>query len=200
MDATFDSLPSPTARLTANILITGHHGGRDLNLRTLRASGITLTGHLIGVSDHRARFASDLPESLAWGDERYRQLMDLVRKLVAERDIAPRTSRSRVDSMLVHPKASTCRDSALQSSRQGSDPTTARGYRGPKHSRSLDSPCNETARVRLSRVCIFWVSTSSASASHRSLVASARMRRLWLATSHCATDIEPTGSRSRTGC
>jgi cation diffusion facilitator CzcD-associated flavoprotein CzcO len=88
MDATFDSLPTPAARLTANILVTGHHGGRDLNLRTLRASGVTLTGHFIGVSDHRARFASDLAESLAWGDERYRQRMDLVRKLAAERGIA----------------------------------------------------------------------------------------------------------------
>jgi putative flavoprotein involved in K+ transport len=90
MDATFESLPTPAARLTANILVTGHHGGRDLNLRTLRASGVTLTGHFIGVSDHRARFASDLAESLAWGDERYRQRMDLVRKLAAERGIALR--------------------------------------------------------------------------------------------------------------
>ena len=40
------------------------------------------------VIDHRARFASDLAESLAWGDERYRQRMDLLRKLAAERGIA----------------------------------------------------------------------------------------------------------------
>ena len=83
-----NSLPTPAARLAANILVTGHHGGRDLNLRTLRASGVTLTGHFIGVSDHRARFASDLAESLAWGDERYRERMGLVRKLAAERGIA----------------------------------------------------------------------------------------------------------------
>jgi putative flavoprotein involved in K+ transport len=33
------------------------------------------------------RFASDLGESVAWGDERYRQFSDLVRGLVAERGL-----------------------------------------------------------------------------------------------------------------
>ena len=84
-----DALPDPAARLAANILATGHGGGHDLHLRTLRAMGVTLTGHFLGASDHEARFAPDLGASVAWGDERYHQLMDLVRKHVAERRLEP---------------------------------------------------------------------------------------------------------------
>jgi putative flavoprotein involved in K+ transport len=84
LDGTLESLPSPAARLVANVLVTGRDGGRDLNLRTLRRRGVTLVGHFIGVTGRRARFAADLGETVAWGDERYEQLMNLVRKVVAE--------------------------------------------------------------------------------------------------------------------
>jgi putative flavoprotein involved in K+ transport len=88
-DAPVTALPTPTARLAANILATGHAGGHDLHLRTLRAMGVTLTGHFLGATDSEVRFAANLADSLAWGDERYRQLMDLVRKLVAARSLTP---------------------------------------------------------------------------------------------------------------
>jgi cation diffusion facilitator CzcD-associated flavoprotein CzcO len=84
LDATLESLPSPAARLVANVLVTGHDGGRDLNLRTLRERGVTLTGRFEGASGNRARFAADLAESVAWGDERCGQFLGLVRKLVTE--------------------------------------------------------------------------------------------------------------------
>ncbi|MGH2807712.1 MAG: FAD-dependent oxidoreductase [Actinomycetota bacterium] len=87
LDQTVDKLPAPTARLSANVLATGRDGGHDLNLRTLRAAGVTLLGHLLGATDGRAHFANDLAESVAWGDDRYRDLMGLVRKLVAERSL-----------------------------------------------------------------------------------------------------------------
>jgi putative flavoprotein involved in K+ transport len=83
------SLPSPDARLAANVLATGHGGGHDLHLRTLRAMGVTLTGHFLGAGDGAARFAPDLADSVAWGDERHRQVMDRVRRLVAERKLDP---------------------------------------------------------------------------------------------------------------
>ena len=79
------SLPGPEARLFANILVSGHGNGRDLHLRTLRAMGVTLTGHFLGATDRIARFAPDLAASVAWGDERYQQVSGLVRA-VAERD------------------------------------------------------------------------------------------------------------------
>jgi putative flavoprotein involved in K+ transport len=87
LDHPVESLPAPSARLAANVLTTGHGGGRDLHLRTLRESGVTLTGHFLGASGHEARFAPDLGESVAWGDERFRQLAELVRKLCQERGL-----------------------------------------------------------------------------------------------------------------
>jgi len=89
LDMGRETLADPNARLDANILATGHGGGHDLNLRTLQAMGVTLAGHFLGATDDRARFAPDLAESVAWGDERYRRLMGLVRKLVEERGLEP---------------------------------------------------------------------------------------------------------------
>ena len=87
MDQAVASLPDPTARLAGNVLTTGHSGGHDLHLRTLHAAGVTLTGRFLGASGHVARFAGDLEESLAWGDERYRQVAGLVRALAQERGL-----------------------------------------------------------------------------------------------------------------
>jgi putative flavoprotein involved in K+ transport len=87
LDQPVETLPSPEARLWGNILATGRAGGHDLNLRVLRAAGVTLLGHFLGAEGRRARFAPDLGESVAWGDERYRQLMGLVRKTAAERGL-----------------------------------------------------------------------------------------------------------------
>jgi putative flavoprotein involved in K+ transport len=64
---------------------TGQGGGHDLHLRTLQAMGVTLLGHFVGAEGRRARFAPDLAQTVAWGDERHTQLMGLVQKLVAER-------------------------------------------------------------------------------------------------------------------
>ena len=87
LDAPLSSLPSPTARLTANVLTSGHDGGHDLHLRTLRRMGVTLLGHFQGAEGHHARFAPDLGQSMAWSDQRNAELIDLVRKLVAERGL-----------------------------------------------------------------------------------------------------------------
>jgi len=77
-DQPLAALPSPAARLDANPLVTGHGGGRDLNLRTLRAMGVTLAGRFLGAQDGVARFAPDLGASAAWGDQRCRDLMKLI--------------------------------------------------------------------------------------------------------------------------
>jgi putative flavoprotein involved in K+ transport len=89
LDAPLSSLPSPTARLAANVQASGVGGGHDLHYRTLQKMGVTLLGHFLGAEGRYARFAPDLGESIAWGDERNAQLMDLVRKLVAERGLPP---------------------------------------------------------------------------------------------------------------
>lgn len=87
LDAPVGSLPSPAARLAANLLASGHGGGHDLHLRTLRRMGVTLMGRFAGAEGRRARFAPDLAQSVAWGDERHSQFMGLVRKLAAERGL-----------------------------------------------------------------------------------------------------------------
>jgi glycine/D-amino acid oxidase-like deaminating enzyme len=79
LDVSVGDLPSPEARLFANILSTGRDGGHDLNLRTLRARGVTLLGHFLGAHGGTARFAPDLAELQAWGDQRYRDFRELVR-------------------------------------------------------------------------------------------------------------------------
>jgi cation diffusion facilitator CzcD-associated flavoprotein CzcO len=86
-DASLSSLPSPAARLTANVQHSGNRGGHDLNYRTLRASGVTLLGHFIGATGRVAHFAPDLREIVAWGDQRHAQFMNLVRKLSVERGL-----------------------------------------------------------------------------------------------------------------
>ena len=45
LDAPLSSLPSPAARLAANVQATGAGGGHDLHYRTLRKMGVTLVGH-----------------------------------------------------------------------------------------------------------------------------------------------------------
>ena len=60
-----ESLPAPAAKLAANPIATGHGGGHDLDLRVLRAKGVTLVGHFLGVTNDEAKFADDLGESLA---------------------------------------------------------------------------------------------------------------------------------------
>ena len=88
LDMPLSSLATPDARLAANILGTGHGGGHDLHYRTLQAmGGVTLVGHFLGAEGRLARFAPDLAESVAWGDERYTQFVDLIRKLVAQRGL-----------------------------------------------------------------------------------------------------------------
>ncbi|TCC50730.1 FAD-dependent oxidoreductase [Kribbella capetownensis] len=79
-DAPLSALPSPAARLGANLLVTGQRGGHDLHYRTLQAMGVQLVGHLAGVEDHRAYFAADLADSVAFGDARYGDM----RKLLTE--------------------------------------------------------------------------------------------------------------------
>lgn len=82
-----EMLPSPAARLLANPTATGHAGGHDLDVRTLRAKGVVLAGRLVGASDHQVQFAADLAESVAWGDDRNRELMGRIRTTAAERGI-----------------------------------------------------------------------------------------------------------------
>jgi pyridine nucleotide-disulfide oxidoreductase len=78
-DTPLTALTSPTARLGANVQLTGRDGGHDLHYRVLQTMGVNLLGHLAGVEGSRARFAPDLLESVAFGDARYRDVRELMR-------------------------------------------------------------------------------------------------------------------------
>jgi len=82
-------LPNPQARLLANPQMSGRKNGHDLNFRTLQAQGVRLLGHFTGVADGRAHFASDLAESVAFGDARYADVSELIRKTCAARSVRP---------------------------------------------------------------------------------------------------------------
>jgi len=86
-DVTLADLPSPKTRLLANPQMSGRSGGHDLHYRTLQARGVQLLGHLMGVADGRAHFANDLAESVAFGDARYADVCELIRKTCAARAV-----------------------------------------------------------------------------------------------------------------
>jgi putative flavoprotein involved in K+ transport len=88
MDAPPSSLPSLAARLIANPQASGHRRGHDLGYRTLQAMGVELLGHLTGVTATRASFVDDLHESVAFGDQRYSDFCQLVRKTCEARGVA----------------------------------------------------------------------------------------------------------------
>ena len=74
LDRTPDTLPSPMSRLIGNIVTTGHGGGHDLHLRTLKDMGVELLGHFAGADGNKIHFAADLAESADFGDARLRDL------------------------------------------------------------------------------------------------------------------------------
>lgn len=82
-DVRLTDLPNPQARLLANPQMSGRLGGHDLNFRTLQAQGVQLLGHFIGVADGDAHFARDLADSVAFGDARYADVGELIRKACA---------------------------------------------------------------------------------------------------------------------
>lgn len=81
MKMTAADLPSPMARLAPNPQSSGKDGGHDLNYRTLQALGVVLAGHLVGFEAGRVRFAPDLAESVAYGDARYADICEVVRRM-----------------------------------------------------------------------------------------------------------------------
>src|SRR6185503_433595 len=90
LDTPVERLATPDLRLAANLQGSGHGGGHDLHYRTLRGrERLTLTGRFIGSDGRRARFAGDLAESVAWGDARHLEFMELVRATVAARGLDP---------------------------------------------------------------------------------------------------------------
>jgi len=86
-DVPLSALPTPAARLSANLQVTGRRGGDDLNYRTLQAMGVHLLGRLAGLEARRAYFAGDLADSVAFGDARYSDIRKLLTEQLATRGV-----------------------------------------------------------------------------------------------------------------
>jgi len=86
-DTTLSALPSPAARLGANLQVTGRRGGHDLHYRTLQAMGVRLLGRLAGLEARRAHFADDLADSVAFGDARYADIRTLLTEQLAAKGV-----------------------------------------------------------------------------------------------------------------
>jgi len=77
-DLPLSALPSPDARLIANVQLTGAGGGHDLHYRTLQALGVPLLGHLSRIDGTRAAFTDDLAQCVAFGDARWADMRQLL--------------------------------------------------------------------------------------------------------------------------
>ncbi|WP_454753772.1 NAD(P)-binding domain-containing protein [Cupriavidus necator] len=64
-------------------LVTGAHGGYEVNLRRSAARGLRLCGHLTGVADNKLAWAEDLQETLRTGDQHYRAFISEIDAHVA---------------------------------------------------------------------------------------------------------------------
>lgn len=79
-DQPVGALPSPAARLGANVQASGARGGHDLHYRVLQNLGVQLVGRLVGVSGGKVQLADDLAGSVAFGDARYNDIRNLLIK------------------------------------------------------------------------------------------------------------------------
>lgn len=88
LDAPLSSLPAPAARLVSNPQATGRDGGHDLHYRTLQAMGVRLAGRLVAADEAELRFGDDLAASVAFGDARWADLCELMRRTLPGRGLA----------------------------------------------------------------------------------------------------------------
>ena len=81
LDQTAAEVP-PERRLPPP-LVTGVHGGYDVDLRQSAARGLSLLGHLQDISDGRLHFADDLETNLRAGDQSLEEFVSKIDAHVA---------------------------------------------------------------------------------------------------------------------
>jgi putative flavoprotein involved in K+ transport len=105
-DQTVDNL----SHSTQAPLLTGVNGGHDADLRGLARRGATLVGSLGAVCDGRLRFAPDLEENLARGDESFDQFIRSVDEYILRHGLTAPEEPQRNRRGAVPPTASAIRD------------------------------------------------------------------------------------------
>lgn len=79
----WDLQTPPVGAEHVTIAFSGAYGGRTIDFRDLVAEGIALYGRAESYSDGVVRFASDLADNIAYGDEYYLELLDMADAYVA---------------------------------------------------------------------------------------------------------------------
>jgi len=84
LDRTIDELTDHgRARREPSLQLVGRPDGRGVDLATLQALGVRLTGRLTGASGSTARFASDLPRTTAKAEARLRRVLADIDEFIA---------------------------------------------------------------------------------------------------------------------
>jgi putative flavoprotein involved in K+ transport len=172
-DTPLSALPTPAARLGANLLVTGHRGGHDLHYRTLQATGVQLLGRLAGVAGHRAAFAGDLADSVAFGDARHADLRTLLGEQLPPKGIAAPELADPPPFHADPPLELDLHGFGVAIFATGFRPDYGHWVRFPTFD-AMASHAPTTGPARRSRACTSAASTSSASASPQSCSAWAR--------------------------
>lgn len=81
-EQTVDELDTPADRLAARPHVTGHAGGRTLDLRQFGRDGMLLAGKLVAVEHDRIAFAGDLEANLQRADEFSRGLCSAIDRAI----------------------------------------------------------------------------------------------------------------------
>ena len=178
MSGRVETLPSPAARLAAQLTASGVDGGHDLHPRALQAKGVTLAGRFAGAENGQLRFLDDLAESIEWGDARTATSPGWLRGSAPNTASKPRTCPSRHRSRRVRRRPSTHGRSAPSSSREASAPTIP-GSRWKLGSIRWGSRRRSTEPAPPSPDCSSWASISSVRASHRCSAGWAKTPRSW---------------------
>ena len=84
LERTAEGLPTPRAKFSGSLQVSGRDGGRNLNLHQFARDGVVLLGHLQGARENRVWLAPDLKDSLAKADKSEAESPKLIDGFIAQ--------------------------------------------------------------------------------------------------------------------
>jgi putative flavoprotein involved in K+ transport len=86
LDQTLEDVPyERDSALSPSLVLTGAHGGEHLDLATLAAMGVVVTGRLRGFNGRHVLFADDLEATVRAADEKMGRMLARIDRRIAER-------------------------------------------------------------------------------------------------------------------
>ena len=105
---TIDALPDPErARREPSLQLVGRPDGRSLDLVSLEAAGVRLSGRLVGIDGTAVRFADDLPATSAAADARMERVLNDIDAFIHERGLDREVLPRHPSRGLRHPAGAT---------------------------------------------------------------------------------------------